>query len=57
MFGMLHIVLSVILSQGVKLSSSIVSLVKISRMALLAAYIVELGIRHAKGSSGLGETH
>ena len=50
---MLHIVLSVILLQGVGLSASIVP-VKISRTALLAAYIFELGIRHAKGPSGHG---
>ena len=29
---------------------------KISRTALLAAYIAKLGIRHAKGTSGLGKT-
>ena len=52
----LRTVLSVTLSQGVGLSSSIVPSVKISRTALLAASIAELGIRHAKGPSGLGKT-
>ena len=37
-------VLSVILLQGGGLSSLMVPLVKIQRTALLAAYIVELGI-------------
>ena len=56
MYGMLHTVLGVILSQGVGLSSLTVPLVKISHMALLAAYIAELGVRHAKGLSVLGKT-
>ena len=53
---MLHTILSVILSQGVGLSSLIVPSVKISRTVLLAAYVAKLGIRHAKGPSGLGTT-
>ena len=53
---MLHTVLSVILSQGVGLTSLIVPFIKNSHLALLAAYTAELGIRHAKGPSGLGKT-
>ena len=56
MFSVLHTVLGVILSQVVGLSSSIVLSVKISRTALLAAYIAELGVRYAKGPSDLGKT-
>ena len=41
MFSMLHAVLSVILSQGVVLSLSIVPSVKLLCMALLAAYIAK----------------
>ena len=53
---MLHTVLGVILSQGVARTIFIDSDIgKNSLTALLAAYIVKLGIRHAKGPSGLGK--
>ena len=57
MFGMLHTVLGVILSQEEARTIFIDSdISKNSRTALLAAYIAELGIRHAKGPNGLGKT-
>ena len=49
-------VFSVILLQGMGLSSSIGLLVRISLTALLAASIAELGIESASGPSGFGST-